>query len=124
MTFNANIPLATDLISNSQADLYANNQFLGSTTGNATNGYYKLPNGAIIQWGVSTGNTSGVKTVSFPISFATACYNVQFSLAFDSSGTTVPIVLDRTFAFTTTQFKYRVNASGTDWNLYWVAIGV
>lgn len=124
MTFNANIPQSTDLISNSQSDLLANNQFLGSVAGNATNGFYNLPNGLILQWGVSTGNTSGTKTVSFNVPYTTACYNVQFSLAFDSSGTTVPIVLDRTFAFTTTQFRYRVNSSGTDWNLYWIAIGV
>lgn len=42
------------------------------------NGYQKMPNGIIIQWGI-TGSvaTGGSTTVTFPIAFPTSCLNVQ-----------------------------------------------
>lgn len=55
MVYTTNIPLATDLISNSQAQILGNFQFLGDTTGLTTNGFYKFPNGLIVQWGIWTG---------------------------------------------------------------------
>ena len=43
----------------------------------ATNGYQKLSNGLIIQWGRSS--ASGGRTISFPIAFPNACLNVVAS---------------------------------------------
>lgn len=42
----------------------------------ATNGYQKLPNGLIIQWGVSTVLTQGSNTINYPISFTTTGFMV------------------------------------------------
>lgn len=41
----------------------------------ATNGYTKLPNGFILQWGVNAGLQTGWGT-SFPIAFPTACVTI------------------------------------------------
>lgn len=43
----------------------------------STNGYQKLSNGLIIQWGRSS--ASGGRTISFPIAFPNACLNVTAS---------------------------------------------
>ena len=55
MVYTTNIPQANDQISNSQAQILGNFQFLGDTTGNTANGFYKLPNGLIVQWGFYSG---------------------------------------------------------------------
>jgi len=38
----------------------------------SSNGYLKLPNGTILQWGTATTNASGVATVTWPLAFPTA----------------------------------------------------
>lgn len=43
----------------------------------ATEGYAKLPNGLIFQWGVTATGTSGTET--FPIVFPNACFGVQIA---------------------------------------------
>ena len=114
MTFNGNIPLATDLISNSQNDLLANNQFLAETAGNlASNGFYRLPNGLLMQWSSETGISSGGHTRSFPIAYTTAYWVHVMPIA---SSSTDNAVLDITFGgglgFTNTQYRFRVSSSG------------
>lgn len=42
-----------------------------------TEGYTKLPNGLILQWGVTVNSTSGTET--FPIAFPNACFGVQIT---------------------------------------------
>lgn len=44
------------------------------TASKAQNGWCKLPNGLILQWGQS----ELINTI-FPIAFPTACFNIQFS---------------------------------------------
>ena len=59
----------------------------------ATNGYQKLPNGAMIQWGVITytapgnslGNIANVN-VNFPVAFPTKMSTITFSGFADTSG--------------------------------------
>ena len=47
------------------------------TASKASAGYTKLPNGIIIQWGISSGKSGEVSgTVTFPIAFPTACLAV------------------------------------------------
>ena len=50
---------------------------VGQTFGQslAANGWCRLPNGMIMQWGVSNG-----LTITFPIAFSSACLNVQATL--------------------------------------------
>lgn len=42
----------------------------------AANGYQKLSNGLIIQWGIENSTSSGSKTVTFPIAFTSGAYGV------------------------------------------------
>ena len=43
----------------------------------AETGYYKMPNGLILQWGSSSSTTGeGNATITFPITFPTACLTV------------------------------------------------
>jgi hypothetical protein len=128
MVYTTNIPLANDLISNSQAQILGNFQFMGSTTGNvASPGFYRFPNGLIIQWGHIAFTTSGTKTGTFAVAFTAACFNVTFSVAYDSSATAVvPICIDRTTTpASLVDAKFRVNASpAAPGDIYWIAIGV
>lgn len=49
------------------------------TSNLATNGWCKLPNGLILQWGVTTIGVDVKITVSFPISFPTSVFNISLS---------------------------------------------
>lgn len=52
------------------------------------NGYTKLPNGFIMQWGriyTGVGSSSANADVTFPISFKTACYNFVASIGVSAS---------------------------------------
>jgi hypothetical protein len=55
-------------------------QFTGGNQSLSGNGYQKLPGGLIMQWGTFS-QTGAITTVSFPISFPNACWNVQQTLA-------------------------------------------
>ncbi|HDR9099676.1 TPA: hypothetical protein QDA86_003014 [Burkholderia vietnamiensis] len=55
----------------------------------ASNGYQKLPNAMIIQWGVTNTSGSGDVQVIFPIGYQTACYAVTASPNSNLSGGTV-----------------------------------
>lgn len=126
MAYTTNIPQPNDNISTSQDQILKNFQFLGDTTGTVP-GYYKLPNGLIIQWGNQTFTTSGTKTVNLSTPFLTQVYSVTFSLAFLSSGSIVPVCLDNTVAANPALFKFRVNASPPvldPGQFYWIAIGI
>lgn len=128
MGFNANIPLANELISNSQGDLFNNNQFLGSTAGNSANGYYKLPNGLIINWGTLAFTTAGTKTISYQQAYSSVVYVVEFSLSFSSSGNIVPVCIDATTtpaSLASAKFRVNTNVTGGDTGtIFMVAIGV
>jgi len=85
MTFNSAIPQPTDNISTSQSQLLSNNAFLGNTSGNLDTGFYKLPNGLILNWGAIPFTTSGNKQQSFAQPYSTRCYSLQFSVGFTSA---------------------------------------
>ena len=73
----------------------------------ATNGYTKMPNGLIIQWGTVTGSSAGGsnQTITFPIAFPNACLNVQLLLQYATSGFDTRywlLVNKTTTSFTTT----------------------
>lgn len=84
----------------------------------SSDGYVELSNGLILQWGQQN-TTSQTGSISFPKTFATACWMVQVTSDYtlDKFGSTVT-------GKSTTSFNYRVGGSyvsGTD--LYWFAIG-
>jgi hypothetical protein len=47
----------------------------------SANGYQKFPGGLIIQWGNFSSNTDSDQTVTFPITFPTACYAVTSTIS-------------------------------------------
>lgn len=99
------------------------------TTNNATNGYLKLPNGLTFQWGteLNWSNYRQQKTITFPVAFNTACYNIQLSSNLrqrtGDNGSSWGVV-----SKTTNNFVAWCGVEGGNWNsnltLYWFAIGV
>lgn len=134
MVYTTNIPQANDLISNSQSQILGNFQYLGDTTGNITNpGYYKLPNGLVLNWGRIDVTTAGNKTQSYAQAYTSAVYSLQFSLAYASAGDIrdIPIVvcIDSTanIPLSLSTAKFRVSNATTLGNtlyIFWYAIGV
>lgn len=130
MGFLSNIPLANELISASQANILQNFSFLGDMTGNASTGYYKLPNGLILQWGnyiVTGGTTSGQPTITFPTPFISACYVVDMFLQISSSNDGGKYSLDKNNPPGLTTFGFRFSgfsALSSSYTFYWIAIGV
>lgn len=82
-----------------------------------TSGYQKLPGGLIIQWGSNSAGGNGAASVSFPISFPTACVNVQVTGGY--SGTNGNST--GAYSVSTTGFTYTYHYSGT--TDYWLALG-
>jgi hypothetical protein len=82
-----------------------------------TSGYQKLPGGLIIQWGSNGAGGNGAASVSFPISFPTACVNVQVTGGF--SGTNGNST--GAYSVSTSGFSYTYHYSGT--TDYWLALG-
>ena len=82
-----------------------------------TSGYQKLPSGLIIQWGSNGAGGNGAASVSFPISFPTACVNVQVTGGYSgTSGNSTGA-----YSVTTSGFSYTYHYSGT--TDYWLAVG-
>lgn len=111
-----NKPTASDV------GAYAKTQWSYSNT---TSGYCKLPNGLILQWGVSSITPSGVSvvtslTVAFPISFPNSCRFVNATprtTVPDKIATSVSNVENSSFDLTMT----RTNTTATTYN--WFAVG-
>lgn len=131
MAYQSNIPQATDLISSSQSDILGNFQYLGDTTGNVANGYYKLPNGIIIQWGSivmpKVGSASGQLAVSFNLAYSSAAevFNIQFSPYAKSSAQVPKLCLDLVTPITSTgfQIRYSSNTLVDDGTIFWFSVG-
>jgi hypothetical protein len=60
----------------------------------STNGYYKFPNGLIIQWGKYT-STTDIQTFSFPIAFNSRC--LGYATSYASMGYTAPVLTRTSF---------------------------
>lgn len=98
-----------------------------------SNGYVKLSNGLILQWGThytAMANYS-VSTVTFPIPFQNACFNVQLTARAiypTGGGATLENGIKLNGAPTTTNFSIYVNWSGNQAGapIYpvWFAIGI
>ena len=95
------------------------------STSKATNGYCKLPNGVIIQWGYqvvtpTAANTVTTQSVTFPITFPSACRGVQVT-----ARTSVPNIITSSSAnITSSGFEIamtRTNTTATGYS--WFAIG-
>lgn len=85
---------------------------------NAQTGYSFLPGGLIIQWGRDAFVGAAVaKTVTFPVAFTTACYNVQvLGIGFNN-------IFHADTETTTTVIVSKNQAVGNGQNFWWMAIG-
>lgn len=100
----------------------ASNTFNLGTSSIAANGYSRLPNGLLMQWGTTaTINQDGTGSVTFPIAFSATPYCIQITIRgtknTGSSGT------DSISAQSTTGFTIEHGADGNV-TFYWMAIGV
>lgn len=118
MVYTTNIPQPADLISNSQAQILANFQFLGSTLGNLANGWYDLPNGTTLQWGESpnTINAGLSAELPFPKAYSGPGYIVVFTEIKNSSSSTNKLSLSSQSDITATGFKVQL-VSGSNVNI-------
>ena len=93
---------------------------VGTTT---TNGYQKLPNGLILQWGTGTAVAGGNSTVTFPIAFPTACLMVNGTPFYGTTGNQCNCTL---ISSSTTQAVFYVfcySNGGLAVAPKWIAIG-
>ncbi len=123
MVYTTNIPQANDLISNSQAQILGNFQFLGDTTGNLVLGFYKLPNGLIMNWGETSISGATSRNISFASAYTTAVYSIQVTRIAARPSTNTPngnYIQDT--SITTSGFRI-VNDDGIASGFYWFAIG-
>jgi len=93
----------------------------GSTSKSfADDGYVKLDNGLIMQWGQETISAT-TEVVTFPISFPTACLNIVASvyLSGDTGGITSELAIHTLPSSTGVTFSTKTN-----WDtFFWQAIG-
>ena len=107
-------------------DIYLNGMYRSTP-----NGYSKLPNGLIIQWGTwvrtaTETNNSVTYTITFPTSFPNTCLQiVPYASAFAISGNWAPQNCASVMSdYSTTDFKFKFSTVTNIRNeLKWIAIG-
>jgi hypothetical protein len=115
--------VSLDYIKNKPAVLTAAS-FTGSLT---ENGYIVLPNGFILQWGFYNATVNAGQTVSitFPISFPTACLNIGALVNNGNTNVFPPVAFGKSKTKTTANFYLQVLEVpySTGDGMYWTAIG-
>lgn len=88
----------------------------------ASSGYYKLPGGLIIQWGIS-GTASGTETITLPISFATM---YSFTATIYNGGNSGEVAKVDSYTSSTVTIKKIITNTLASSNspAFWTAIGV
>lgn len=86
----------------------------------ATNGWTFLPGGLLLQYGSVASPGAGPSTVSFPFTFSSAVYSIQFTARNDGSHSAFDYYVDGAPGLSS--FVYRGTTSGSD-TLFWMAIG-
>ena len=114
-------PLSTTAAVGTNTTQIATTAFAYGTLSAATNGYTILPNGLYIQWGTSASVLGdGSTTVTYPIAFPSAIYNVQITamgtmrITGQGEDRVGPVGL------TTFSLNHGMDGTGT---FYWMAIG-
>jgi len=104
---------------NGQVAVTGNSLALGTSSITA-NGYTRLPNGLLLQWGTLVCNTTSITT--WPTPFTTAVYSITMSARDNTvlAGANVPYVS----ASGLTSANLRSSSTTTTANVYYLAIGV
>jgi hypothetical protein len=98
-------------------DVGVDHQITGPSS-KSTNGYAWLPNGILMQWG-NTALTGSPVTISYPISFPTACRSLQLTMLYSTGIAANAPTLDQAPGLSSTN----VNLPGGIGGTYWLAIG-
>lgn len=142
-TWNNSQPSASQNISSGQATILNDIQFLGSTSGVAQAGFIQLPNGWIIQWGITpqiNGSGSNPTTINFTActdstgiifmqAFPTACFGVWLQPRTNNISNKGFLMIDpsspdATYGISKTQFKvWQSGTSAYSNGAYILAIG-
>jgi hypothetical protein len=96
------------------ANVTSNSLFLGTRLLQANNGYTRLPNGLLLQWGTMAVTSSGA-VITFPVTFGTV-YSIT---ATSNSTVTYPAVVSLS-----TSSASLDTGSATSISAYWQAIGI
>lgn len=94
-----------------------------STKSLGQNGYYKLPDGLMIQWGYASAVTGG-QTIYFPTSFKDTNYSIvtnTISTKADLSAAIVKTIRAKNTSSVTIVSLQAASVAGEPWN--WIAIG-
>ena len=118
-------PTATSGVTGQQlANLDFVNAMLGGNTVPAknlsANGYVKMANGLILQWGNIALGGNRQETVTFPITFPNECLNVQGSSRNIRYFSTYDIMV---YSITPTQVVLDLSAEKGSIGAYWFAVG-
>jgi len=90
----------------------------------SSNGYTKLPNGLLMQWGTSTCSSAGETTIVFPIPFTTSIYNVVTNPV-NQLGSVANYSTVGSFGLTSFDTSvYDISANRIDQDVFWNAIGI
>ena len=116
-------PLSTTAASATNTTQIATTAFAYGTLSNSANGYTKLANGVIIQWGLmaSSGDTS-ITTVTFPITFPTAFRSITGQQN-GNAGSDLYGNGWKLTATSTSSVNIKNSTGGTN-GWYWIAIGI
>lgn len=92
----------------------------------ATNGYFQLGNGLIIQWGSYTYSDDSTHTITFPKSFSSTNYSISFGHQLKESNTCDfygPQITNGTKSTTSCTVFTRNAGTARSANIMWIAIG-
>lgn len=89
----------------------------------STNGYYKLPGGLIIQWGVVSVPASSQSTITFPVTFPTSGLSLVMTYGDIPNSVSIPTIAAAGEFITTSQAIIANGASSAAHSIYWIAIG-
>lgn len=129
-----NIAISGDVSGSAYFDGSGNIQINTSVNGfdnwKGQNGYTKLPNGLILQWGTQdyASNPGEVSaSITFPIAFPNSCLNISLTRkisapSYDGDGTALLISTTQTMAHISLQYMNQ-NTTGSLRGYTWLAIG-
>lgn len=121
-TSNLTISVPTN-INSGNLTVSSNTLTLG-TSSISPNGYTRLPNGLLMQWGTQTAsvNSSTTATATFPIAFPTALYSVSVMVL--QAGTAADASVANTANTTAIVWKNSNTGVAASKQMYYTAIGV
>lgn len=96
---------------------YPNPTIANKASSMATNGYFNLGYGLIIQWGKASGG-SDTEAISFPIAFSNACYSVTGTAAKGNVSSEQNIQV-----YSVTKNGFTMKHQSAERPAYWMAIG-